>query len=57
MEQDPGGGHPGGYLHRSDGDVSALSARLSVYPVLREQAVPRENKKQPKEEEEGQFQI
>lgn len=51
VEQNAGGGHPGGGQHHCAGDVSAPLAGLALHPVLCLQALQREEEE--KEEEEG----
>lgn len=50
VEQNAGGGYPGGGQHHRAGDVSAPPAGLPLHPVLRLQALQQEEEEK---EEEG----
>lgn len=47
-----GGGHPGGGQHHRAGDVASPPAGLALHPVLRVQAVQREEEQEKEKEKE-----
>lgn len=51
VEQNAGGGDPGGDQPRRAGDISSPPAGLALHPVLRLQALQRKEKEEEDEEE------